>query len=89
MDDHQLTDALSGAPPQPPDILPAELDEATAAAPRLDLRQPTWYLVLVLAVPALLQQMLVLAVSLSDRWLAGHAHAADPDEQIALQAAQT
>jgi putative MATE family efflux protein len=89
VDDHQLTDALSGAPPQPPDILPAELDEATAAAPRLDLRQPTWYLVLVLAVPALLQQMLVLAVSLSDRWLAGHAHAPNPDEQIALQAAQT
>ena len=89
MDDHQLTDALSGAPPQPPDILPAEADEATAAAPRLDLRHPTWYLVLVLAVPALLQQMLVLAVSLSDRWLAGHAHAPNPEEQIALQAAQT
>lgn len=89
MDDHQLTDALSGAPPQPPDILPAEPDEATAAAPRLDLRQPTWYLVLVLAVPALMQQMLVLIVSLSDRWLAGHAHAPDPEEQIALQAAQT
>jgi putative MATE family efflux protein len=90
VDDHQLTDALSGAPPQPPDILPAEADEATAAtAQHLDLRRSTWYLVLVLAVPALLQQMLVLAVSLSDRWLAGHAHAPDPDEQIALQAAQT
>lgn len=89
MDDHQLTDALSGAPPQPPDILPAEADEATAAAPHLDLGKPMWHLVLVLAVPALLQQMLVLLVSLSDRWLAGHAHAPDPDEQIALQAAQT
>jgi len=90
VDDHQLTDALSGAPPQPPDILPAEPDEATAAtAQSLDLRHPTWYLVLILAVPALLQQMLVLVVSLSDRWLAGHAHAPDPDEQIALQAAQT
>jgi putative MATE family efflux protein len=41
-----------------------------------------------LAWPILLQQMLVLLVSLSDRWLAGHAHAPDPD-QIALQAAQT
>ncbi len=90
MDDHQLTDALSGAPPQPPDILPAEADEATAATTQhLDLRKPTWHLVLILAVPALMQQMLVLAVSLSDRWLAGHAHSPDPDEQIALQAAQT
>lgn len=90
MDDHQLSDALSGAPPQPPDILPAEADEASAAtAKHLDLRKPTWRLVLILAVPALLQQMLVLAVSLSDRWLAGHAHAPEPNEQIALQAAQT
>jgi putative MATE family efflux protein len=90
VDDHQLTDALSGAPPQPPDILPAEHDETTAAtAQHLDLGQPIWRLVLVLAVPALAQQMLVLAVSLCDRWLAGHAHALNPDEQIALQAAQT
>lgn len=90
MDDHQLSDALSGAPPQPPDILPAEPDEATAATARhLDLGKPMWSLVLALATPALLQQMLVLAVSLSDRWLAGHAHAPDPHEQIALQAAQT
>ena len=89
MDDPQLTDALTGAPPQPTDLhLVAAADETTNPA-RLDLRQPTWYLVLVLAVPALLQQMLVLAVSLSDRWLAGHAHAPEPDEQIALQAAQT
>jgi putative MATE family efflux protein len=90
VDDHQLTDALSGAPPLPPDILPAEHDEASAAtAQHLDLRKSTASLVLTLAVPALLQQMLVLIVSLSDRWLAGHAHAPDPDEQIALQAAQT
>jgi putative MATE family efflux protein len=90
VDDHQLSDALSGAPPQPPDLLPAEADEASAAtAQHLDLRKPTWRLVLILAVPALMQQMLVLTVSLSDRWLAGHAHAPDPDEQIALQAAQT
>ncbi|MHB1421903.1 MAG: MATE family efflux transporter [Gemmataceae bacterium] len=90
MDDHQLSDALTGAPPQPPDILPAQADQATAATTHhLDLGKPTWRLMLILAVPALLQQMLVLAVSLSDRWLAGHAHASDPDEQIALQAAQT
>ncbi|HEY7309385.1 MAG TPA: MATE family efflux transporter [Gemmataceae bacterium] len=92
MDDHQLTDTPSPAPlaarglssnPQ------TAIRSPQSAKGRLDLRRPTWYLVLVLAVPALLQQMLVLAVSLSDRWLAGHAHVPDPDEQIALQAAQT
>jgi len=54
----------------------------------VNLRWPTWYLVLMLAWPALMQQFIVLFVSWSDRWLAGHAHAADAD-QIALQAAQT
>jgi putative MATE family efflux protein len=88
VDDQQLTEALSGAPPQPrEDFHP--IADADGQAPRLDLRKPIWQLVLVLAVPALLQQMLVLIVSLSDRWLAGHAHAPNPDEQIALQAAQT
>jgi putative MATE family efflux protein len=89
VDDSQLTDALSGAPPQETDLLLVAETEEPAAARRLDLRQSTWRLVLVLAVPALIQQMLVLVVSLSDRWLAGHAHAPDPNEQIALQAAQT
>jgi putative MATE family efflux protein len=88
VDDPQLTEALSGAPPQPREDFPP-LAESDGHAPRLDLRRPIWRLVLVLAVPALLQQMLVLIVSLSDRWLAGHAHSPDPDEQIALQAAQT
>jgi putative MATE family efflux protein len=91
VDDYQLTDIPSRASPRLREQ-PAASDSARSASPsarRLDLHRPTWYLVLVLAVPALLQQMLVLAVSLSDRWLAGHAHAPDPDEQIALQAAQT
>jgi putative MATE family efflux protein len=88
VDDPQLTDALSGAPPQSHDLFTAAADDETPT-PRLDLRQATWRLVLLLAVPALAQQMLVLTVSLSDRWLAGHAHAPDPEEQIALQAAQT
>jgi putative MATE family efflux protein len=68
----------------------SRLDDSPAPAHRLlDLHRPTWRLVLTLAWPALLQQMLVLAVSISDRWLAGHAHAPDSAEQIALQAAQT
>ncbi len=89
MDDSQLTDALTGAPPQEPDLVLVAEKEEPAVGPRLDLRRSTWRLVLVLAVPALVQQMLVLTVSLSDRWLAGHAHAPDPNDQIALQAAQT
>jgi putative MATE family efflux protein len=84
VDDHALSEAPAGTADlsrPAPSVKPAEQ--------RLDLHRPTWRLVLVLAVPALLQQMLVLAVSVSDRWLAGHAHAPDPAEQIALQAAQT
>jgi putative MATE family efflux protein len=91
VDDHRLTDAAPGASSQLSDR-PPRAESTTSATPHprlLDLRQPTWRLVLALAWPALLQQMLVLIVSLSDRWLAGHAHAPDPDEQIALQAAQT
>lgn len=86
MDDHALTDAPAGSSRRAA-VRPSAVK--TAAGARLDLSRPTWRLVLILAVPALLQQMLVLAVSISDRWLAGHAHAPDPGEQIALQAAQT
>jgi len=78
--------ASSGFSDQTPPLEFAE--PAASTARRLDLHRPTWRLVLMLAWPVLLQQMLVLLVSLSDRWLAGHAHAPDPD-QIALQAAQT
>ena len=51
-----------------------------------------WRHVLVLALPVLAQQMLVLAVSLSDRYLAGHLREASLDntiDQPAYQAAQT
>jgi putative MATE family efflux protein len=50
--------------------------------------RPTWRVVLRLALPVLAQQFLVLLVTLSDRWLAGHLQegAADP---AAFQAAQT
>ncbi len=87
MDDQRLTDLPAPASPQQlGEELP--LTESASASRRVDLRRPTWYLVLMLAWPALMQQLLVLFVSRSDRWLAGHAHAADAD-QIALQAAQT
>ncbi|HWG47981.1 MAG TPA: MATE family efflux transporter, partial [Gemmataceae bacterium] len=86
MDDQQLSDLNPLASPQISEELP--LTEPASAPRRVNLRWPTWYLVLMLAWPALMQQFIVLFVSWSDRWLAGHAHAADAD-QIALQAAQT
>ncbi len=42
-----------------------------ASLPWLDLRQPTWRRVLILALPVLAQQFLIFAVGFSDRILAG------------------
>jgi putative MATE family efflux protein len=56
------------------------------------LAPPTWRVVLSLAVPVLLQQMLLLAVQLSDRFFAGHLHEIAPQTtgaSDAYQAAQT
>lgn len=53
------------------------------------LKGPAWRLVLRLAWPALVQQFLVLAVTLSDRLLAGRFQNLDPTRQVATQAAQT
>jgi putative MATE family efflux protein len=58
--------------------------------PRLiDRPWPTWRLVLALAGPALLQQLLVFSVSVSDRLLAGWFPPSVAQEQIAMQAAMT
>src|SRR5262249_59467339 len=43
--------------------------------------RPVWRVVVVLAIPVLLQQFLLLTVSLSDRFLAGHYSAVSPREQ--------
>jgi putative MATE family efflux protein len=56
------------------------------------LARPTWRVVLMLALPVLLQQMLLLAVQLSDRFFAGHLHEIAPHvtgDPAAYQAAQT
>ncbi len=45
--------------------------------------RPLWHLVLLLAMPVLAQQFLILAVSLSDRWLAGHFEPETTTEQQA------
>ena len=46
-----------------------------------DLDRPAWRLVLILAWPVLLQQLLVFSVLLSDRFLAGHFQPLPPEEQ--------
>jgi putative MATE family efflux protein len=58
------------------------------ASPSL-LDRPTWQIVLTLAWPALLQHLLIIAVNLSDRLLAGRFLHLDPSVQMAAQAAQT
>jgi putative MATE family efflux protein len=55
----------------------------------IDRPCPTWRLVLFLAWPAWLQQLLNLVVSLSDRFLAGRVRTSDAASQMAAQAAQT
>lgn len=54
-----------------------------------DSRIPPYQRVLGLAWPAFLQQMLILLIHLSDRWLAGRASPEDQEAQLATQAAQT
>lgn len=53
--------------PEGPDLPACTATHSLAAEPR-----PLWRLVLALALPVLAQQFLILAVSLSDRWLAGN-----------------
>jgi putative MATE family efflux protein len=70
-------------------ISASEVETAAPPVGGLDVRRPAWRLVLGLAWPVWVQQLLVLIVSLSDRLLAGRfQHLAAPD-QLATQAAQT
>jgi putative MATE family efflux protein len=82
VDDYRLTDAPpaddADAPPRPP-----------PTNTLLDVRRPTWALVLGLAWPVLAQQFLILIVTLSDRLLAGRFQLVDAVDQLATQAAQT
>jgi putative MATE family efflux protein len=55
----------------------------------LDPRRPTWALVLMLAWPTLVQQLLVFAVNLFDGLMAGRFQNLAGPEQVATQAAQT
>src|SRR5947208_1214028 len=60
---------------------------ATPSLPTMRSAQPMARQVLALALPVLAQQALILLVSLSDRWLAGHL-GAEKSLQTAYQAAQ-
>ena len=78
MDDHRLSTRRPPARARP-----------APGSPVTDLRKPVWQLVLLLAWPALVQQLLVWAVNVSDRLLAGRFQSLDPEFQTATQAAQT
>jgi len=58
-------------------------------APGSAAHDTTWRTVLALAWPVLAQQLLILAVALSDQFLAGHFQPEDPSRHIAYQSAQT
>jgi putative MATE family efflux protein len=75
VDDYQLTET-DLAPERP-------------ASPAPLISTPTWLQVLRLTWPVFIQQMLVLTVSISDRFLSGHLRAADSEQLLATQAAQT
>lgn len=66
--------------------MPTLTETAITAA---DRTRPLSRMVLALALPVLLQQLLVLTVSLSDRYLAGHLLQATGNQQASYQAAQT
>jgi putative MATE family efflux protein len=92
VDDHRLTETPDPAPPtsytaEPPRI---DRDGAHPHEPALiDRPWPIWRLVLTLAWPELLRQLLVLSVSFSDRLLTGRFLNLGTEEHIAAQAAMT
>jgi putative MATE family efflux protein len=87
VDDHRLTDTLGSAA----GIVSSPTSEAAPRPDRpvLDVHRPAWELVIHLAWPALVQQLLILTVSLSDRLLAGRFQHLAAEAQVATQAAQT
>src|SRR5262249_62270147 len=80
--------SVAGSPKSQRVVRLTNEDEVGPAAPVVPVSVahsslPTWRLVLLLAVPALAQQCLLLAVSLSDRFLAGHVRVLSPAEEAA------
>ena len=64
-------------------------EEQPASAAVIDRPVSTVRLVLLLGWPVLVQQFLILSVTLSDFFLAGYFEPADPSKHVAYQAAQT
>ena len=88
MDDYRVKEPY--LPAVPPAAEPDEPAPIVVPVSRLlDLRRPTWVLVLMLAWPTLVQQLLVFAVNLFDGLMAGRFQNLAGQEQIATQAAQT
>jgi putative MATE family efflux protein len=90
MDDHRLTGEPSvvGLTPTPPGDGPLDAPVAAPSAAKLDLRRPVWALVVRLAWPVLVQQLILFAVNFVDRLLPGWFLPAN-QAQIESQAAQT
>jgi putative MATE family efflux protein len=93
VDDHRLTTAecgLQNAECGTAEVPPAAFRVPSSAEITLaDRPGPMWRLVLMLTWPALVQQLLVLSVSFSDRLLAGRFQHLEAADQLATQAAQT
>jgi putative MATE family efflux protein len=88
VDDYRLKEPL--LPTVDPASEPDEPAPLVVPVSRLlDPRRPTWVLVLMLAWPTLVQQLLVFAVNLFDGLMAGRFQNVAGQEQIATQAAQT
>ncbi|MGF1583064.1 MAG: MATE family efflux transporter [Gemmataceae bacterium] len=66
----------------PSDTLTSETSPTPKRTKLIDLHRPTWVLVLVLAWPVLAQQVLILTVQISDRFLAGNYQAVPKEQQI-------
>lgn len=65
------------------------MDPGTAIPWLTDPSRPAWLRVAWLAWPAFLQQMLILVIHISDRWLAGHASPGGEGDSLSAQAAHT
>jgi putative MATE family efflux protein len=94
VDDPQLMEApaeLNAVEPSSPGPRGQEAVNGHAATGPILIDQPwpIWRMVLSLVWPVLLQQVVVLSVSFSDRLLAGRFQALNQEEQIATQAALT
>src|SRR5262249_32283673 len=89
MDRHPMREEATAEPR----LRPAGASVSPSPAPTLDRPidrpGPTWKLVLALAWPVLIQQLLNFSVILSDSFLAGRFKPLHPEQHVASQSAQT